>query len=136
MHKTERDIDPSIDLNAQRDATRQSLDEIANDIGMAMRDVDSNFPVDITVRNCGGSLVTIATPLDPSVEDWRRASDIVCRIIEERIGCKRLRGRELPCAVANMARVAAADVAPASNETRDAATCTILIFRRRVTSFC
>ena len=37
--------------NAQRDIIRESLDEIANDIGMAMRDVGLTFPVYITVRN-------------------------------------------------------------------------------------
>ena len=31
-------------LNAQRDIIRQSLDAIANDIGMAMRDVGLSFP--------------------------------------------------------------------------------------------
>jgi hypothetical protein len=43
---------------------RQSLNEIANDIGMAMRDVGLTFPFYITVRNSGDSLVAIATSLD------------------------------------------------------------------------
>ena len=40
-------------LDAQRDIIRQSLDQITNDIGMAMRDVGLTFPVYITVRNSG-----------------------------------------------------------------------------------
>ena len=37
-------------LDAQRDAIRQSIDAIADDIGMALRDVGLTFPVYITVR--------------------------------------------------------------------------------------
>ena len=100
-------------LDAQRDIIRQSLDAITNDIGMAMRDVGLTFPLYITVRNSGDSLVTIASSLDPSDEEWRRASEIVCRTIEERTGCNRLRGRELPCAIANAGAINAADVTAA-----------------------
>jgi hypothetical protein len=97
-------------LNAQRDIIRQSLDAIANQIGMTMRDVGLTFPVYITVRNSGDALVTIATPIDPSDEEWQQASAIVCRTLEERVGCGRLRGRELACAIANAGAINAADV--------------------------
>jgi hypothetical protein len=97
-------------LDAQRDIIRQSLNEIANDIGMAMRDVGLTFPLYMTVRNSGEALVTIATTLDPSNADWQQASEIVCRIIEEKVGCDRLRGQELPCAIANAGVINAADV--------------------------
>ena len=59
-------------LDTQRDIIRQSLAEIANDIGMAMRDVGLNFPLYMTVRNSGDALVTIATTLDPSDADGHR----------------------------------------------------------------
>ena len=97
-------------LDAQREIIRQSLDEIANDIGTAMRDVGLTFPVYITVRNSGDALVTIASPLDPSDEQWQQASTIVCRTLEERVGCGRLRGQELACAIANSGAINAADV--------------------------
>ena len=97
-------------LDAQRDIIRQSLDVITNDIGMAMRDVGLTFPLYITVRNSGDALVTIATTLDPSDDDWRRAREIVCRTLEERVGCDRLGGRELACAIANAGAINAADV--------------------------
>ena len=122
LHTTEDSIIDTLDdqedtqfedrLETQRETIRQSLDAIANDIGMVMRDVGLNFPVYITVRNSGNSLATIATPLDPSDEDWSRASAIVCQIIQKRIGCGRLRGRELSCAVANSPPISAAEVAP------------------------
>ena len=65
-------------LDAQRDIIRQSLNEIANDIGMAMRDVGLTFPLYMTVRNSGDALVTIATTLDPS--DDRLAAGIGNRL--------------------------------------------------------
>ena len=97
-------------LDAQRDIIRQSLETITNDIGMAMRDVGLTFPLYITVRNSGDALVTIATPLDPPDTDWQQASSIVCRTLEERVGCGHLRGRELACAIANAGVINAADV--------------------------
>ena len=68
-------IEADATLSAQRDIIRQSINEIANDIGMEMRDVGLTFPLYITVRNSGDALVTIATPLDPSDSDWQRPSN-------------------------------------------------------------
>jgi hypothetical protein len=111
------DIDPQTasddGLDAQRDIIRQSLDAITNDIGVAMRDVGLTFRLYITVRNSGDALVTIATPFDPSDEEWQQASAIVCRTLEERVGCGRLGGRELACAVANAGAINAAEVTAA-----------------------
>ena len=91
MNKIDPQTESDDSLDAQRDIIRQSLNEIANDIGMAMRDVGLTFPVYMTVRNSGDALVTIATPADPSDEEWQQASAIVCRTLEERVGCGRLR---------------------------------------------
>jgi hypothetical protein len=97
-------------IEEQREIIRHSLHEIANDIGMVMRDAGLRFPVFITVRDNGDSLATIATPLDPSKDDWERTSAIVCQIIEKKIGGGRLRSRELLCAVANAAPMSAVEV--------------------------
>ena len=97
-------------LDAQRDKVRSNLTEITADIGMAMRDVGLTFPVYMTVRNSGDALVTIMTPLDPSDEEWQQATAIVCQTLEERVGCDRLRGQTLPCAIANAGVINAADV--------------------------
>ena len=112
MNNIEHDDDSSTGnrLDAQRDVIRQSLDQITNDIGMKMRDAGLTFPLYITVRNSGDALVTIATPLDPPDEQWQRAREIVCRTLEERVGCGRLGGRELACAIANAGAINAADV--------------------------
>jgi hypothetical protein len=102
-----QDIDDCLDT--QRETLRQSLDAIASDVGMALRDAGLNFPVFLTVPNSGNSLATVATPLDPTANDWQQASEIVCQIVGKIVGCDRLRGRALTCAVANSA-VAADDV--------------------------
>jgi hypothetical protein len=95
--------------DAQREIIRQSLDEIATEVGTALRDAHLDFPVFLTVPNSGDSLATMACPLDPSDGDWSHASAIVCRIIGQRLGDVRLHGRQLHCAVAN-GTIAVADV--------------------------
>jgi hypothetical protein len=97
-------------LHAQREIIRAALNEIAADIGVAMRDEGLHFPVYITVRNSGDSLATIVTPLDPSDDDWSRAAAIVCEVIEKKIGSGKLTSRALPCAVANAAPMSVAEV--------------------------
>ena len=96
-------------LDKQRYIVRKSLNAIANDISMALRDAGLAFPVFLTVPSSGNSLATIATPADPMDDDWRHASKIACHIIAQRLGCGELRAREMTCAVANGA-IAAADV--------------------------
>jgi hypothetical protein len=100
------------DIQSQREIIRRSLDEIASNIGMVMRDVGLRFPVFMTVPDNGDSLATIATPLDPSNEDWERASAIACHVIGQKIGDRKLRHRELLCAVANAVPMSAAEVTP------------------------
>ena len=96
-------------VESHREIIRQSLEEIAAEVATALREAHLEFPVFLTVPNSGDSLATMACPLDPSDEDWSHASAIVCRIIGQRLGDTRLRGRALHCAVAN-ATIGAADV--------------------------
>ena len=81
--------------DAQREIIRQSLDEIAAEIATALRDAHLDFPVYLTVPTSGDLLATMASPLDPSYGDWSHASAIVCRIIGQRLGDTRLRGRPM-----------------------------------------
>jgi len=97
-------------LDAYRENIRKSLNEITNDIGMALRDTGLMLPIFITVPTSGNALAMTATPLDPSDQDWEQARIIVNGIIEKKLGCGKLRSRELTCAVANAAPMAAADV--------------------------
>jgi hypothetical protein len=76
------------------------LDEIADEVGTALRDAHLDFPVYLAVPNSGDAVATVACPLDPSDEDWSNAAAIVCRIMAKRLGVVRLRSRGLVCAVA------------------------------------
>jgi hypothetical protein len=110
MHIADKNSDQRDDLDAQREMIRTSLNDIANEIGMAMRDEGLEFPIYITVPTKGDSVATIATPLDPSEGDWLHASAIVYRIIEKKIGCGPLHGRELTCAIANASSITGAEI--------------------------
>jgi hypothetical protein len=105
QHEQSTDDEP----RAQRAVIALALDAIVNEVGVALRDAHLDFPVFLTVPGSGASVATMACPLDPSDGDWSHASAIVCRIIGQRLGNIRLRGRLLQCAVAN-ARMGAAEV--------------------------
>ena len=94
---------PTIDdLDTQRESIRSSLDAITNDIGMALRDAGlGHIPIYLVVPNSGGALASLATPLDPSEDDWSRILEIAYRAIQKKIGCGSLRGRALTCAAIN-----------------------------------
>ena len=99
------------DPEAQRTLIKSLLNDIAAEVGDAIRNARLDFPVYLTVPNSGDSLATIACPLDPSDEDWSQASEIVCKVIGKRLGGMRLLGRPLVCAAANPTVAAAAEVA-------------------------
>jgi hypothetical protein len=73
------------DPEPQRAVIRSALDEIADEIGTALRGANLDFAVYLTVPNSGDSLATMACPLDPSDAEWSQASAIVCRIIGKRL---------------------------------------------------
>jgi hypothetical protein len=97
-------------LEAQRSIIRESLDEIANELGISMREARLDYPVGLAVPISGEALVTMVTRVDPSDDDWSRATAIVCQIVAKRLGGIRLRSRPLTCAMAN-APINAAEIA-------------------------
>jgi hypothetical protein len=101
MDSTDKRTEPSNMLDVQRATLSQLLPDIVNDIGMALRDAGLHFPVFITLPTSGNAIATIATPLDPSDDDWQEASDIAREIIQKGVGCGPLRTRSMACAVAD-----------------------------------
>jgi hypothetical protein len=99
MHAADQWLESHLD--AKRTILRQSIDEIATEVGLALQDVGLHFPVYITVRDNGDSLATITTPMDPSDTEWRRVSEIVCSILSRWTGHGKLRARPLVVALAN-----------------------------------
>ena len=94
---------------ARRAVIQQSLNQIAAEVGTALREAQLDFLVFLTVPSSGNSIATMACPLDPSDEDWAHALAIVCRIIGQRLGDAWLHGKPLHCGAAN-ATMGAADV--------------------------
>jgi hypothetical protein len=101
MDTNDEQQDPSDydDIETLRSIIRESLDEIANDIGAAMRDAHLSFPVGLTTPNSGSSIVTMVTPVDPSDDDWSQATGIVRHIVSKKLGGINLRSHSLPCAM-------------------------------------
>ena len=98
-------------IEAHREIIRLALADIAAQVETALREAQLNFPVYVTVSGSGTSLVTLACALDPLDKEWTAATKIACRIIGQRLGDIRLRGRSIPCAVAN-APMVVAEVTP------------------------
>lgn len=97
----QQELSDDDDLETLRSIIRQSLDEIASDIGAAMRDAHLNFPVGLTCSSSGSAIVTMVTPVDPSEDDWSHATNIVREVVAKKLGGIRLRSRSLPCAMVN-----------------------------------
>jgi hypothetical protein len=80
-------------LAAQREPLRASLDEIASAVTTALDDPVHPIAVFLTVPSSGEALLTFATPIDPTDEDWSRVSQVICDIVGNRIGVEGLYGR-------------------------------------------
>jgi hypothetical protein len=103
MNITDDQLEPMDDgeLGTQRSLIRQSLDDIADEVGIAMRGANMNYPIGLAVPISGAALITMVTPVDPSDDDWSHATAIVRQIVAKRLGGIRLRSRPLTCAMAN-----------------------------------
>ena len=88
-------------IEADRTIIAQSLNDIVAEVGVAMRDATLNYPVFLCIPQSGDALVTLATPLDPSDDDWLRGAKIVRQVISARLGGIGLRNRDLQCAIAS-----------------------------------
>jgi hypothetical protein len=94
---------------AQRAVIRIALDELGTEVGIALRESGLNFPVGLTVPSSGCAFMTMVTTVDPSEDDWSRATAIVRHLVSCKLGGIRLRSRPLPCAMVN-ATMGAAEV--------------------------
>jgi hypothetical protein len=107
QHKTSTDDE----IDAKRSIVRESLDEIAAEVGTALLSANLRFPIGITTPSSGHAIVTIVTPLDPSDDDWAHTCAIVRQIVSEKLGGISLRSRSLSCAMVN-APMSGAEITP------------------------
>jgi hypothetical protein len=103
MNTTDDQLEPTDDdeLETQRSIIGRSLDEIGEELGVAMRAANLHYPIGLAVPHSGEAFVTMVTPVDPSDDDWSHATAIVCQIVARRLGGIRLQSRPLTCAMAN-----------------------------------
>ena len=81
-------------LEAVRMILRQSLDQIAADVGIALREAGLSYPVYMTVPNSGDALATLITSANPPQGDWEKATMIFLEIIGGHLGEVKLRSRD------------------------------------------
>jgi len=109
MDKTEQSQTLSFEsqVESKREIIRACLSEIIVEIGDRLREAGLNAPIFLTVPLSGDAIVTMATPLDPSDDEWAIVTGIVCSTVSDRLHGLKLRGREMICAMANSPMVAA-----------------------------
>jgi hypothetical protein len=93
----------------RRRTLARSLDEIAAEVIAALNDAGIRIPIFFSIPSSGASYLTLATPLDPTHEEWERVCEIVCRIVASEIDMP-MRSRELSCVAAGV-QMGAADLA-------------------------
>ena len=85
----------------QRQFIKLVLDDIVTKVSSGLRAANLEFPVYLAVPSSGDALITIACPVDPTDSEWSRATEIVCRVIGERLKGINLHSRPLQCTSVN-----------------------------------
>jgi hypothetical protein len=91
------------DFEAKREIIRGCLGEIVVEVGNRLRVAGLSCPIFLTVPNSGDAIAMMATPLDPSDEDWSHVGEIVRTTVSERLNGLKLRNRDMICGAANAA---------------------------------
>jgi hypothetical protein len=88
------------DLTRRRDQKAKLialLPEIAIDVTTAMESAGLHIPVFFTIQRGAEAIVTFIMINNPTGAEWTAACDIVCRILENRIGFRKLIARDVAC---------------------------------------
>jgi hypothetical protein len=105
----QQDLTAENQIESKREIIRDCLDEIIVVVESRLREAGLSSTIFLTVPYSGDSVLTMATPLDPSDELWSHIVKIVCEIVSERLNGLKLRSRDMVCAMVNAA-MSAADV--------------------------
>jgi hypothetical protein len=106
----QHDLTTDSPIESKREIIRGCFNEVIVEIGDRLRESGLGAPIFLTVPNSGDAIVTLATPLDPTDDEWSHVTEIVCSTVSDRLNGLKLRGRGMVCAMAN-ATMAAADLA-------------------------
>ena len=82
------------------------LPQIASDVTAALTAAGLHIPVFFCIPRSGDSLLTFATPVDPSDAEWERITDIIRDAVEDTSGIDKLAVRELHCIAAGLPVIA------------------------------
>jgi hypothetical protein len=93
----------------QREKLILILPQIASEVTTAIRAANLAIPIFFMIPTTGDTLLTFATPADPTDADWDHASEIIRRIVEAKIGVGKLVTRPVHC-ISSEASIGAADV--------------------------
>jgi hypothetical protein len=102
-----QDLSAENRIESKREIIRECLDEIIVVVESRLRAAGLSSTIFLTVPYSGDSVLTMATPLDPSDELWSHIVKIVCEIVSERLNGLKLRSRDMVCAMVNAAMGAA-----------------------------
>ncbi len=81
-------------LEVGRAILRESVDQIEEDVGNALRGAALDFPIYVTVPHSGDALAALMTSADPPGDEWETATTIFLRVIADRLGEIGLRSRD------------------------------------------
>jgi hypothetical protein len=94
-------------VESKREIIRDCLHEIIVDVESRLRAAGLTSTIFLTVPHSGDAVASMATPLDPSDDEWSQVTEIVCSTVSDRLDGIELRGREMICAMANSTMSAA-----------------------------
>jgi hypothetical protein len=97
----------------RRQRLTAALPQIAAEVTAALANANIRIPIFFSVPSSGGSLLTFATPVDPTEYDWDAATALICEIVGRKVGIEHLYSRHIPCVAAGLA-LDAADVSVAT----------------------
>jgi hypothetical protein len=99
--------DQENNIESKREIIRECLNEIIVNVESRLRAAGLSSTIFLTVPHSGDAVASMATPLDPSDDEWAIVTGIVCSTVSDRLHGLKLRGREMICAMANSPMVAA-----------------------------
>jgi hypothetical protein len=86
------------DVMAHRERAKAELDQIAQQVRLALAELGIDIPLFFIVPNSGDAIVTFGTITDPPDTEWSRVGEVVGSIVAQSCGLRGTRRREVVCA--------------------------------------
>lgn len=93
-------------IDPRREIIRLALDQIAADLETKMHDAGLNFSIYLAVPSSGDGYVTFVSSSHPSEAEWIKVTEILSRLLAERLDGANLNHRDLSCAAAHPTPIA------------------------------